>query len=430
MSDVPAQSLDAEESVLGACLISPGAVDACAEILTPEAFYRQSHGMIFQAILDVAEKGEPVDALTVVGRLDADGKLGDRPDQIEAVRVHELSAIVPAAGNAAHYAKIVRAMWLRREIAAVGHQLINLGGNGAESVSDLLAEADRKVLSISQLAQGKNSTVFTGKDLATEYRYRMEHPEEFESKIVPPFSFLEDQIIDGQLHVLAGYQGTGKTALLWQFAASALDSGSKVGIWTLEMTPAALTDRWITSQGVASTDVRKGKIALEDRGKVEAALEKLETWDLEVIRDQVVTPESVRRQQRIGKYDLILIDHLHRLPVKNPAHKRIELEEAVRKITNVALEFNVPIILLAQLTRGTQSDPFPRPTRVQLRETGMIENEAALIWFIWRKWDGTGFENEAEWITDKNRFGAPSWKRLSFRASQVRFTEASLASFA
>lgn len=420
MSGLPAQSLDAEESVLGACLMSAGAVDVCSEILVPEAFYRPSHGIIFRAILDVADKGEPVDALTVVGRLDADGRLAEAGGM---ERIHELGALVPAASNAAHYAKIVRAMWLRREIARVGHELVALGDNGAESVTDLLSEADQKFLRLQSALKDNRDVVFTGKDLAERFRYKLDHPQEFESKIKPPFSFLKDQIIDGQLHILAGYQGTGKTALVWQFAGAAAEESAKVGIWTLEMTPDQLADRLITSHGVPSADVRKGSIERYDLAKAETALERLSRWNVEIINDPRVSPESIRRQQRLSNYDLILIDHLHRFPIKNPAHIRVELSEAVRKITNVAIESNVPIILLSQLTRGTQHDPFPRPTRVQLKETGAIENDAALIWFIWRKWNGQKFENEAEWITDKNRYGESDWWRLDFRAAQVRFTE-------
>lgn len=401
MTDLPPQSLDAEESVLGACLLAPGAVDACAEILTPEMFYRPSHGTIFKAILDVAEKEEPVDALTVVGRLDADGKFNS---DLTAERVHELSAIVPAASNAAHYAKIVRAMWIRREIASVGHQLISLGDVGAESVTNLLAEADRKMLSISQvITQGKSSPVFTGKQLAERFRYRQANPQEFSSSIVPPFYYLEDQIVNGQLHVLAGYQGTGKTALLWQFAESAAEGGAKVGIETLEMTPDQLTDRLAKAHGP------------------EKALEMLEKWDIEIINDPHVTPESIRRRQRQSKYDLILIDHLHRFPIKNPAHVRIEIAEAVKKLTNIALEYGVPIILLAQLSRATIHDPFPRPTTAQLKETSQIETDAAVIWFVWRRFDGFQFETEAEFITAKHRFGSPGWQRLEFKPRRVRF---------
>jgi replicative DNA helicase len=188
--------------------MSTGAVDVCSEILVPESFYRHSHGLIFRAILDVAEKGEPVDALTVVGRLDADGKLAAAGG---AERVHELSVLTPAASNAAHYAKIVRAMWLRREIASVGHELVALGDNGAESVTDLFGEIDKRFLRLQSQGTRKKDRVFTAKQLVAEYRETLANPlDENEIGVKAPFSFLSP-LMGSRLYVIGGYTGHGKS---------------------------------------------------------------------------------------------------------------------------------------------------------------------------------------------------------------------------
>jgi replicative DNA helicase len=402
VNDLPPASLDAEESVLGAMLLNERAIDPVLDSgLKDSDYYRESHGVIHRAILALYARSSPVDAITVSDELERTGLLS-RAGGIE--RIHELAALVPAYSNAGHYAKIVREAAVKRDVIALAQDLVIKAHDGVSS-EELLASADSRILDLQSRKNDKGS-VYTGKQLAERYRYRMEHPEEFESTITPPFYFLEDQIVNGQLHILAGYQGTGKTALLWQFAEAALEQGKKVAIWTLEMTPDQLTDRLVKSHGA------------------EKAMEMLERWDVEIINDSVVTPESIRRLQRKNKYDLILIDHLHRFPIKNPAHVRIEIAEMVKKLTNVALEFNVPIILLCQLSRATLHDPFPRPTTAQLKETSQIETDAAVIWMVWRKFDGFQFKHEAEFITAKHRFGSPGWKRLNFIARQVRFEPA------
>jgi replicative DNA helicase len=423
VTNLPAQSLDGEESVLGACLISAGAVDACSEILTPEVFYRQSHGVIFQAILDVAEKGEPVDALTVVGRLDADGKLTEAGG---AERVHELSAIVPSAGNAAHYAKIIRAMWLRREIANVGHELVALGDNGAESVTDLFGEIDKKFLRLqSQGTRGKDR-VFTAKQLVAEYRETLASPlDEDKEGVRPPFSFLSP-LMGSRLYVIGGYTGHGKSVSGIQFLASACEGGARVGFHSIEMSRTDLTHRLIASFGAPYHDVRTGHVASSNRPTVDKALETIEGWDWEIIDDEEVDPAQIRRDQRSGKYDLLIIDHLHRIRIKDKRHGREELEENVRRITNIAKEFDIPVLLLAQLSREEKRNPFPRPTLASLKGSGAIEQEASHVWFAWRKSDEFHQPtSDAEWIISKNRFGPVGYKNLHFRASQVRFTETS-----
>lgn len=421
MTDLPAQSLDSEESVLGACLISPHAVDICSEILTAEAFYRPSHSVIFQAILDVAEKGEPVDALTVVGRLDADGRLQEAGG---TERVHELSAIVPSASNAGHYAKIVRAMWLRREVARVGHELVELGGNGAESVSDLFAEADKKILRLQERATRSKERVFTAKQLVSEYRELLESPlDEDKVGIKSPFTFLAP-LMGSRLYVLGGYTGDGKTAMALQFLASACEGGARVGFHSIEMSRTDLTHRLVSSFGAPYHDVRTGHVAQSNRSTVDRALETVEGWDFEVIDDEEVDPAQVRRDQRSGKYDLLIIDHLHRIRIKDRRHAREELEENVRQVTNIAKQFDIPVLLLAQLAREEKRNPYPRPTKASLKGSGAIEQEAAHVWFVYRLRDERHQPlNDAEFIIEKNRYGGLTAKNVHFRASQVRFTE-------
>ena len=160
-------------------------------------------------------------------------------------------------------------------------------------------------------------------------------------------------------------------------------------------------------------------------GRLTEALFSNADWDWELIDDEEVDPAAVRRHQRRGRYDLLIIDHLHRMPVKDKRYERQELEDGVRRITNIAREFDVPVLLLSQLSRSNNpKEPFPRPTMADLRGSAMIEAEAAVVWFVWRKRDKQNQQtSDAELITAKNRFGAVGAHRLGFIGSQVRFTE-------
>ena len=431
VAPLPPQSLDAEESCLGACLISPGAVDACAEILTPEAFYRQSHGMIFKAILDVSEKGAPVDALTVVGRLDADGKLGELPGQVEATRVHELAAIGFASPNAVHWAKIVRAMWLKRELIRAGNEIVSLGYDGTGPMEEIVAEADGQLLRLQSQVTKNRDRVFTGQQLVAEYREVLANPlDEDKLGVRPPFLFLPP-LMGSRLYVLGGYTADGKTAMGLQFLASACEAGARVGFHSIEMSRTDLMHRLVAARSQTPYhDIRTGRISSVNRPAVEKALEEIDGWDFDVIDDEQIVPSQVRRDQRAGKYDFLIEDHLHRMPIKDKRHERAELEDHVRRTTNIAKEFDIPVLLLAQLSREDKRNPFPRPTLASLKGTGAIEQEAATVWFVYRIRDKDhNPQNDAELITAKNRHGGLGFKNLYFRASQVRFAEG-LPSFA
>ena len=408
-------------SVLGACLVKPEALDECAEIISAESFYLPSNGLIFQAMLDVVEKGEPVDIITLAGRLDAQGKLKDIGG---SEKLQELSGIGFSSPNAAHWAKIVRAMWLRREIARVGHELVALGDNGAESVTDLFGEIDKKFLRLQATETRKQDRVFTAKQLVAEYRETLANPlDEDKTGVKPPFTFLSP-LIGGRMYILGGYAGHGKSAAAIQFLASGCEGGAKVGFHTIEMSRDDLTHRLVASFGVPYHDVRTGHISQSHRGTVEKALETIEGWDFEVIDDEEVDPAQIRRDQRAGKYDLLIIDHFHRIRIRDRRHAREELEENVRRITNISREFNIPVLLLAQLSREEKRNPFPRPTQASLKGSGAIEQEASAVWFIYRLPDENHQPTmDAEFIIAKNRYGGLGFKNLHFRASQVRFSE-------
>jgi len=416
----PPHNLDAEESVLGAMMLSPHAVEACMDVLEGREFYRPSHGRIFKAAVAVYSKGQPVDPITVADELERDGGLKHVEGGIE--RIHELNALVPAASNAKHYATIVRETWLARGLVKAGMELTRLGYERSGSIEEVFAEADAKVIELQGYLERRRDSVFNGKQLAEDFLERLSNPEEALAGVQPPFTFLSP-LKGGRLYVLGGYQADGKTALAMQFLRAACEGGARVGFHSIEMSRTDLTDRLIAQMGVPYEQVRDKEISDTYREKLNEALVSIAEWDWEIIDDEAVDPSVIRRSQRRGRYDLLIVDHLHRIPIKDPKYDRQELEKAVRQITNIAREFEIPVLLLAQLSRsGDKKDPFPRPTMADLRGSAMIEAEASAVWFVWRKRDKQHQPgSEAEFIIAKNRHGQLGWQHLWFHGRQVRF---------
>ena len=154
---VPPQNLDAEESVLGAMLLSPGAIGAVTEILDAGQFYRQSHGTIYKACLSLYASGEPVDAITVADQLEERGELDGVGGR---VRIHELARLVPTTANAAHYARIVHEMAVLRGLITAGDEIAKMGWERGAEVDELLASAENIVYSLSESQDGKRARLF------------------------------------------------------------------------------------------------------------------------------------------------------------------------------------------------------------------------------------------------------------------------------
>jgi replicative DNA helicase len=402
----------AEENVIGACIMSSQAVEACSDILSGHEFWRPSHTAIYRACLSLVEKNEPVDVVTVLNAV--------RDDETSSRRVDELSVIGVTASNVAHYANIVREAWLRRELAEVSLETHRRAMEGAGSAEDLIAEADSRVMKLSEQVNRKRDSVFTAKELVERFRYRLANREDTDTGIPTPFPKLLRPLKGGRLYVLGGYQGDGKSALALQFIKSACEDGKRVGFASIEMDRDDLTDRLISTFGVPHHHVMDGNLSgYED--VVDDALGQINGFDFDVIDDEELDPSAIRRYQRQEKYDLLIVDHLHRIQIRDKRHEREEIGENVRRFTNIAREFKIPVLLLSQLSRGQKHDPFPRPTMSDVRGTSAIESEAALVFFVWRVRKDNERTNDAELIIAKNRFGSEGFLHLNFRAGYVRF---------
>jgi len=403
------QAVEAERLVLGALLLSSfeGAPrDSLLSALEPSHFAYPSHGQMFQAMRELRDEGKPADPQHVIDKLGlSDGG-----------RVHELVQTVPAVGNAPHYANLVRAAWEKRTLSQALAKSLKHASNGA-TAQESLREAELALLDVrSQIERGKSAVVPTS-EAADAFREKTLNPPDTKSGIATPFTFLR-RLQPGRLYVLGGYQADGKTACAVQFLKAAAQEGTRVGYVSVEMSWRDLTDRIVASYGVPYRDAMNGRVSLENKELMDRALEEMSAWKCDLIDDEGVGISSLRRYQKLGRYEFLIIDHLHRFDWQD----RRDLERAVRTITNISREFEIPVLLLAQLHR--RGDDFPRPTMSSIRESGMIEAEAAMVAFVWRKRDENKLPTEeAEFVVAKNRYGPPSAFPLHFMAKEVRFTE-------
>ena len=413
---VQPQSLEAEENVLGAMMMSAGAIRAVSEILQPSDFFRASHGMIYAAIVDMHAADIGVDCVTVLNELGARGHL-------EAVggkeRVYEIAAIVPASANAKHYATIVRDLAVLRGLVRVGSEVYSLGMDRPEpDVDALLTRAEELVMGIRPLQKEKRQVVFTAGDVVAKFREKMAQPVD-DSGIPTPFPSILRPLKGGRLYVMAGYTADGKTAAALQFLAESCRTNYRTDIASIEMSHEDLTDRLVAQFGIPHHMCVSGQISPEFAGLAEQALGEISGWDFEIYDDESVDVAALRRHLRRRRPHMLIVDHLHRFEWK----ERRDLELIVRNLTNLAREFEIPILLLAQLRRaGDWKDPFPRPSLSQLKESSVIEQEAFAVWFIWRKRDEFVQPTpETEFLIAKNRGGPLSWSRLAFKPQFVRF---------
>jgi replicative DNA helicase len=432
---VPPQNLDAEESVLGAMMLSPGAIGAVSEVVSASDFYRESHGTIFKAALGLYQKGEPVDAITLVDELEERGEL-------EAVggrqRVHELVALVPATANAGHYARIVREMATLRGLIRSGGEIARLGWDRPGETADLVDQAEQIVFGLAQeRVTGEFSHI---EDLLKESFERITALYEAGADVTGvPSGFRDlDRITSGfqrgNLIIVAARPSMGKSALGLCMAANlAVRHGVPVGLFTLEMSKSEVTQRLMCSEAkVESNRLRNGKLGVDDWPRLTAACDKLSKapiWvdDTGSITMMEIRSKARRLKSRHPELGLLVVDYMQLMTSGLNAENRVqEVSQISRSLKVLARDLDVPIVALSQLSRAVEQRHDKRPILSDLRESGSIEQDADLVVFIYRD-EYYNEESEqqglAEVIVAKHRNGPTDSVKLSFLKRYAKFAD-------
>ncbi len=438
---VPPQNLEAEESVLGAMMISPGAIGAVSEILDAGDFYRESHAKVYRASLALYAKGEPVDAITLTDELEERGELeavGGR------VRLHELAALVPASANAAHYARIVHETATLRGLIRAGGEIARLGWERPGETGDLVDQAEQILYDLSQQrVTGEWSEI---EELLKESFERITQLYESGVDLTgTPSGFRDlDRLTSGfqpgNLIIVAARPSMGKSALALCMAANmGVRHNIPVGLFTLEMSKAEVTQRLMCSEAkVESQRLRNGKLAPDDWPRLTAACDKLAKApiyvdDTGLLNMMEIRSKARRLKARHPNLGLIIVDYLQLL---TPSHRRDsdgrvqEVSEMSRSLKILARDLDVPIVALSQLSRAVEQRTDKRPILSDLRESGSIEQDADLVAFVYRDEyynEESDQQGLAEVILAKHRNGPTDSVKLSFLKRYAKFSDLAAA---
>jgi replicative DNA helicase len=436
---VPPQNLEAEESVLGAMMLSPGAIGAVSEVLSKEDFYRESHGKIYLAALSLYAKGEPVDAITLVDQLEERGELEDIGGR---VRIHELAALVPATANSAHYARIVREMAVLRGLIRAGSEIASLGWDRPGETLELVDQAEQIVFNLSQ--SRVDSEFSHIESLLKESFERITQLYEAGAEVTGmPSGFRElDRLTSGfqpgNLIIIAARPSMGKSALGLCIAANlAVRYETPVALFTLEMSKAEVTQRLMCSEAkVESQRLRTGKLGPDDWPRLTAACDKLARAPLYVDDTGSITMMGIRSKSRRLKtrepnLGLIVVDYLQLMTSDSSYENRVqEVSQISRQLKLLARDLDVPILAMSQLSRAVEQRHDKRPILSDLRESGSIEQDADLVAFVYRDEyynEESDQQGLAEIILAKHRNGPTDALKLSFLKRYAKFADLAAA---
>ena len=433
---VPPQNVEAEESVLGAMLLSPNAIGAVTEILDASDFYRDRHGTIYRAALALWAKGEPVDAITLADELDTRGEL----EQVGGnAKVAELAALVPATSNVEHYARIVKEMATLRGLVRVGSEIVRLGQERIGETADLVDRAEQLVF---ELAQQRVTGDFDHIEaLLKESFERIMHLYEAGAEITGvPTGFKEIDLLTsglqpGNLVILAARPSMGKSALALCTAANlGVRQETPVALFTLEMSKSEVTQRLMCSEAkVESQRLRSGRLAQDDWPRLTAACDKLTKAPIYVDDTGSITMMELRSKARRLKsrepgLGLIIVDYIQLMSTGASVENRVqEVSQISRQLKVLARDLDVPILALSQLSRAVEQRHDKRPILSDLRECGSIEQDADLVAFVYRDEYYNGEESDAQGLAEvilaKHRNGPTGMVKLSFLKRYAKFAD-------
>ena len=430
---VPPQNLEAEEAVLGAMLLTPGAIDKVAEEVSARDFYRESHAAIFQVCLDLRGLGQPVDAITVADELEQRDLLA----RIGKPRLHELAALVPATANAAHYARIVREAATHRALIQGGMEMARLGWERPDPTPILVERAQEIAFDLAR-ERSRSEIPAVGESMRETYDRLVSLYESGRDVIGVPSGLHSLDVMTsgfhpGNLIVLAARPSMGKSAMAVGFAAHvALRVERPVALFTLEMSRQEVNHRLIALEaGVDLHRLRTGRLRPEDWSRTGETLARLERAPLYVDDDGSMTILEIRArarrlQTKHPDLALVIIDYLQLMTGEGDSREQV-IARISRHLKVLARELNVPIIALSQLSRGVESRHDKRPILSDLRESGAIEQDADLVLFVYRDEYYNPEDPEvaglAEVLIAKHRNGPTGMVKATFVKRTARFSE-------
>jgi replicative DNA helicase len=430
----PPQDIAAEQSVLGAMLLSKDAIADVVEVLHGNDFYRPAHETVFDTILDLYGRGEPADAVTLSAELQKKGELtrvGGAP------YVHTLVAGVPTAANAGYYAEIVRERAILRRLVEAGTRIVQMGYGGEGDIDDVVDRAQVEVFGVSERRTAEDYAPIA--DLLQGTLDEIEAISAHDGSLVGvPTGFadmdaLTNGLHPGQLVIVAARPAIGKSTLALDIArAASLHHGLTSVVFSLEMGRNEITMRMLSAEAkVPLHHMRSGTMTDQDWDKIARTTGSVSAAPLYIDDSPNMTMMEIRAKCRRLKQQhdlrLIVLDYLQLMSSgKRVESRQVEVSEFSRSLKLLAKELGVPVVALSQLNRGPEQRTDKKPMLSDLRESGSLEQDADMVILLHRE-DAYEKESpragEADFIVAKHRNGPTGTITVAFQGHYSRFVD-------
>ena len=433
LGKVPPHDIEAEQAVLGSMLTDKDAVISAIEVLKEENFYRADNRSIYEAIMNLYKRAEPIDIITVKAELESLGKF----EQVGGLEyLASLPDKVPTTANAMKYIKIVEEKATLRNLIKTANEIIELGYDPTEDVSDIMEGAEKKIFNIMQNKDKKSYSPI--KDILVDSFTQLEELYNRKQHITGvPSGFTELDYKTAGFHgsdlvLIAARPAMGKSAFALNIATNAaVRANIPVVIFSLEMSKEQMGNRILCSEAmVDSNKVRTGKLEEDDWTKLAGTIGPLSDSEIYIDDTPGISVTEIRAKCRKLKLEknigMVVIDYLQLVQGSNKRNgsREQEISEISRSLKILAKELNVPVIALSQLSRAVEQRPDHRPMLSDLRESGAIEQDADIVMFLYRD-DYYNKDSEkkdiAEVIIAKHRGGSLGTIELLWLGSYTKF---------
>ncbi len=443
---IPPQDIEAEQAVLGAIFLDNDTIIDAMEILEPRAFYRRAHQIIFQAMIQLNDRNEAIDVITLKAELESTQSLEDIGG---ILYLTELSQASPSAASISYYAKIVDDKAVLRNLIHTANQIVTKGFEQGEDVQSIVDDAERSIL---EVTEKRNSSGF--KSIADVLNTAIENIDQLAQQGeaitgLPTGYQALDKMTAGlhqeELIIIAARPAVGKTAFALNIAQNiGTKTDQSVAIFSLEMGAESLVNRMLCAEGsIQAGNLRTGQLTDEEWRSLIVAMGSLSRANIYIDDTPGIKISEIRARcrklaQEKGNLGLILIDYLQLIEGTGRESRQQEVSEISRQLKKLAKELKVPVIALSQLSRGVEQRQDKRPVLSDIRESGSIEQDADIVAFLYREdyYEREGDQdedheekevnNKVEVIIEKNRSGARGTVELLFIKEYNKFSSLSL----
>lgn len=430
-------NIEAEQSALGAMFLSKYALQKCMETLNKDLFYLDSHCKIFNVINDLAEKATPIDLTTVTAELDKRKWLKQVGD---VEYLSEIVNTVPSAANVDEYIKIVEEKAILRRLIEEATSIITEGYSSADTISEVLDSAEKKILSVVKTRKGTEFRTIQDVLFKTQLDLEVLAKNKGEITGISTGFYDLDKITSGfhanELIIVAARPAMGKTAFALNLATNvAMNSSKPVALFNMEMGAEQLATRMLSSVGqIEGHKLRTGRLEHNDWKRVNEAISRLADTKMFIDDTPGMTIGEIRAKcRRLASSEdglgIVIIDYLQLISgsARYAGNRQQEVSEISRSLKTLAMELEIPVVALAQLSRSVEGREDKRPLLSDLRESGSIEQDADIVAFLYRddyynKESAIDeFTSKSEFIIGKHRNGPTATLELIFKRNTSTF---------